>query len=128
MKTLFASVCLLLSSFFSCQQKESGFETLSVDDFADVINNPDVQRLDVRTVAEYSEGHIPGSVNVNVLDESFAAVADSVLQPSRPVALYCRSGKRSKKAARILSGKGFQVYELGTGFNGWVKVGRTVEK
>ncbi len=128
MKTLFASICLLFSSFFSCQQKEGSFESLSVGDFADVISDPEVQRLDVRTVAEYSEGHIPGSVNVNVLDESFAAVADSVLLPSRPVALYCRSGKRSKKAARILSEKGFKVYELSTGFNGWVEAGQTVEK
>ncbi len=128
MKTLFASICLLFSSFFSCQQEGGSFESLSVGDFADVISDPDVQRLDVRTVAEYSEGHIPGSVNVNVLDESFAAVADSVLQPSRPVALYCRSGKRSKKAARILSEKGFKVYELSTGFNGWIEAGQTVEK
>ena len=128
MKTLFASICLLFSSFFSCQQKGGSFESLSVGDFADVISDPDVQRLDVRTVAEYSEGHIPGSVNVNVLDESFAAVADSVLLPSRPVALYCRSGKRSKKVARILSEKGFKVYELSTGFNGWVEAGQTVEK
>lgn len=128
MRTLFASVCLLCFSFLSCQQKGNDFETLSVDDFADVINNPEVQRLDVRTVAEYSEGHIPGSVNINVLDDSFVAVADSVLQSSRPVALYCRSGKRSKKAARILSEKGFKVYELGTGFNGWVKAERIVEK
>ena len=118
----------MFSSFFSCQQKGGSFESLSVGDFADVISDPDVQRLDVRTVAEYSEGHIPGSVNVNVLDESFAAVADSVLQLSRPVALYCRSGKRSKKAARILSEKGFKVYELSTGFNGWIEAGQTVEK
>lgn len=97
MKTLFASFCLLFSFFSSCQQKGGNFETLSVEDFVNVINDPEVQRLDVRTVAEYSEGHIPGSMNVNVLDESFAAVADSVLQLSRPVALYCRSGKRSKK-------------------------------
>lgn len=128
MKTLFASICLLFSSVFSCQQKGGDFETLSVEDFAAVINNPDVQRLDVRTVAEYSEGHIPGSVNVNVLDDAFAVMADSVLQSSRPVALYCRSGKRSKKAARILSEKGFKVYELGTGFNGWVEAGQAVEK
>lgn len=119
---------MLLSTLFGCQQKGGDFETLSVTDFADVISDPDVQRLDVRTVGEYSEGHIPGSVNINVLDESFASVADSVLQAGRPVALYCRSGKRSKKAAAILSGKGFKVYELGTGFNGWVEAGQEVVK
>lgn len=119
---------MLLSTLFGCQQKGGDFETLSVTDFADIISDPDVQRLDVRTVGEYSEGHIPGSVNINVLDESFASVADSVLQAGRPVALYCRSGKRSKKAAAILSGKGFKVYELSTGFNGWVEAGQEVVK
>lgn len=128
MKALFASFCLLFSSLCACQQKGNDFESLSVQDFAKVINDQEVQRLDVRTVAEYTEGHIPGSMNVNVLDDSFASVADSVLQSSRPVALYCRSGKRSKKAARILSAKGFKVYELATGFNGWVEAGQVVEK
>lgn len=128
-KTWFTSICLLIISLFSCQQKEKGFKTLSVDEFADVINDPDVQRLDVRTVAEYSEGHIPGSFNINVLDEEhFASISESALDKNRPVALYCRSGKRSKKAARILSGKGFRIYELSTGFNGWKEAGQPVEK
>ena len=128
-KTWFTSICLLIISLFSCQPKEKGFKTLSVDEFADVINDPDVQRLDVRTVAEYSEGHIPGSLNINVLDEEhFTSIADSTLDKNRPVALYCRSGKRSKKAAQILSEKGFKVYELATGFNGWKEAGQTVEK
>lgn len=125
----FTNLCLLLTMFFSCQQKHNDFATMSVDDFAEVINNPTVQRLDVRTVAEYSEGHIPGSLNINVLDdEHFTSMADSALDKNRPVALYCRSGKRSKKAARILSGKGFKVYELATGFNGWKEAGQAVER
>lgn len=129
MKVLIVSLSLLLTSLFSCRQSSGKLETLSVDDFATVIADPLVQRLDVRTLAEYSEGHIPGSTNLNVLDdESFAAMADSVLLPSRPVALYCRSGKRSKKAADILSEKGYKVYELSTGFNGWVEAGKEVEK
>ena len=128
MKVLIVSLSLLLTSLFSCRQSSGKFETLSVDDFATVIADPTMQRLDVRTLAEYSEGHIPGSTNLNVLDESFATMADSVLLPSRPVALYCRSGKRSKKAADILSGKGYKVYELSTGFNGWVEAGKEVDK
>lgn len=128
-KMWFTDICLLIALLFSCQQKGGNFETVSVDEFAEVISDPTVQRLDVRTVAEYSEGHIPGSLNVNVLDdEHFAQVSDSALDKSRPVALYCRSGKRSKKAAQILSGKGFKVYELGTGFNGWKEAGQAVEK
>lgn len=106
MKVFFAGICLFFSTLFSCQQKGEDFESVSADEFATLIADSDIQRLDVRTVAEYSEEHIPGSININVLDEQFAAIADSTLQKDKPIALYCRSGKRSKKAAAILSRKG----------------------
>ena len=100
MNKLFTGLLLFLSMLFSCRQKGE-FKSLSVDDFESLIEAADVQRLDVRTLAEYSEEHIPASVNINVLDDSFAAIADSTLQKDKPVAVYCRSGKRSKKAAGI---------------------------
>ncbi len=127
-KAYFAGICLLISAFVSCQQKGGDFKSVSTDEFAILIADPEIQRLDVRTVAEYSEEHIPGSINVNVLDEQFAAIADSTLQRDKPVALYCRSGKRSKKAADILSRKGYTVYELDKGFNGWKEAGKETEK
>ena len=119
---------LFFLSLFSCQQKGSEYKTVSVDEFASLIANLEVQRLDVRTVAEYSEEHIPGSININVLNEEFEMVTDSVLQKNRPVALYCRSGRRSKKAAEILSKKGYTVYELDKGFMGWQAAGKDTEK
>lgn len=128
MKTFLAGVCLFFSSLFSCQQKGGDFKTVPADEFATLIANPEVQRLDVRTVAEYSEGHIPGSININVLNDEFAAAADSTLQKDKPVALYCRSGKRSKKAAAILSKKGYIVYDLDKGFNGWKESGKEIQK
>lgn len=72
--------------------------------------------------------NFPGSININVLDEQFAVVADSTLRKDAPVALYCRSGKRSKKAAAILSKKGYTVYELDKGFTGWKQAGKETEK
>lgn len=126
---LLTTIGLLLSALFVCQQKETAFQSLSTDEFATLITDPDVQRLDVRTVAEYSEGHIPGSLNINVLDEaSFGTIADSTLTKEKPVALYCRSGKRSKKAADILSRKGYKVFDLDKGFNAWVNAGKEVER
>ena len=86
---------------------------MNVDDFDNLIQNEDIQRLDVRTLAEYSEGHI--------------AMADSLLQKDKPVAVYCRSGKRSKKAANILSEKGYKVFELDKGFNSWQEAGKEIE-
>lgn len=120
-------ICLFLTSLFSCQPR-GDFKSLSVNDFASCLLDEEVQRLDVRTVAEYSEGHIPGAININVLDDSFAAMADSTLLKEKPVALYCRSGKRSKKAAAILSEKGYRVYDLDKGFNAWEEAGEKTEK
>lgn len=105
MNSMLMGICFLLSSLFSCQQSKRDFKTVPVKEFASLIEDASVQRLDVRTMAEYSEGHIPGTININVLDDSFAVMADSTLQKDKPVALYCRSGKRSKKAAAILSEK-----------------------
>ena len=102
MNSMLMGIWFLLSSLFSCQQSKGDFKTVPVKEFASLIQDESVQRLDVRTMAEYSEGHIPGTININVLDDSFAAMADSTLQKDKPVALYCRSGKRSKKAAAIL--------------------------
>lgn len=121
-------VCLLtVSSFFSCQSKGS-FQSMNVDEFAALIQDEHIQRLDVRTLAEYSEGHVARAIHINVMDEEFSAMADSLLTKERPVALYCRSGKRSKKAAAILEQKGFKVYELDKGFHSWQEAGKEIEK
>ena len=119
MNQLAVGLFLFLSSLFSCQQK-GDFKSMNVDDFDNLIQNEDIQRLDVRTLAEYSEGHIAKTININVMD-------DSLLQKDKPVAVYCRSGKRSKKAANILSEKGYKVFELDKGFNSWQEAGKEIE-
>ena len=101
---------------------------MNVEDFDALIQDEGMQRLDVRTLAEYSEGHIAKTSNINVMDDSFSSMADSLLQKDRPVAVYCRSGKRSKKAAAILSKKGYKVFELDKGFNSWQEAGKEIEK
>lgn len=127
MNQLTVGLMFFLSSLFSCQQK-GDYKSMNVEEFDSLIQNQDIQRLDVRTLAEYSEGHITRTVNINVMDDSFASMADSLLQKDKPVALYCRSGKRSKKAADILSSKGYKVFELNKGFNAWQEAGKEIEK
>ena len=122
-------VCIALIGLMACTPKQQDkFKNLSADEFEDYLQKDSIQLVDVRTVAEYTEGHIPGSLNINVLDEQFAALADSTLQKDKPIALYCRSGKRSKTAAAILSRKGYKVYELDKGFIGWKEAGKETEK
>ncbi|MBO5699255.1 MAG: rhodanese-like domain-containing protein [Bacteroidaceae bacterium] len=100
-------------------QTEAGFESVDVKTFNAIILNNEVQCVDVRTAAEHNDGHIPGSINIDVLQSDFAQIAEQKLIKNQPVAIYCRSGNRSKKAGKILMDLGFQVIELNVGYNGW---------
>ncbi len=117
----------ILASLFACQQK-GDYQSMGVDEFEKLINKGEIQLVDVRTPSEYAEGHIPQSANINVNGSSFAVIANKTLSKQEPVAVYCRSGQRSKKAAAILSKEGFTVYELDKGFNAWQQAGKEVEK
>ena len=116
-------VCACLFGLFACSAKaQDKFKNLSSDDFEKLIQDENIQR-----VAEYSQGHIPGSLNINVLDDKFSAEADELLDKERPVAVYCKSGRRSRNAARLLTQKGFKVYNLDKGFDNWKESGKDIE-
>lgn len=120
-------VCAFALGLMACNGKaKDNFKNLSADEFERLIQDDNIQVVDVRTVAEYSKGHLPASLNINVLDDSFSATADELLDKDRPVAVYCRSGKRSRNAARILDKKGFKVYNLDKGFENWKELGKDV--
>lgn len=122
-------VCVFLFGMMACSSKpKDKFTNLSTDEFERLIENENVQRLDVRTVAEYSEGHIPGSININIMDDSFSSLADQVLDKSQPIAVYCKSGRRSRNAARLLVKKGYTVYNLDKGILNWIELGKDIEK
>ena len=130
MKKVFV-IMLALTAFVACQVKveskmygKGEIVSVGVDEFARAIADSTVQLVDVRTAGEYSQGTIPGSVNIDVNSGEFGVTADSLLDKSRTVAVFCRSGRRSKKAAEILSLNGFNVVELDKGYNSWVEAGK----
>jgi len=117
----------IFCSLFGCTPAEN-FKSVEVDEFAQVISDTTVVRLDVRTASEYEDGHIAGAVNIDVLKGSFEEKAQSTLPKDKTIALYCRSGNRSKKAARKLTELGYNVVELDSGFKGWTKAGKDIVK
>lgn len=128
LKLLAMSIISILCSIFGCKaQGTSGFETVSVDRFEQTIADTSVVRLDVRTPDEYAEGHIAGAVNIDVTANGFDQKA-STLPKDRTIALYCRSGRRSKKAAQILAQMGYKVVELESGIIGWTSAGKETTK
>lgn len=69
--------------------------------------------IDVRTPEEFALGHVPGAVNIPF--EQVASRVAEVGDPSKPVVLYCRSGRRSGIAARALQDLGFtRLYDMQT--------------
>ena len=119
-------ILLLLTA--SCTMKfsnevygEGKISTVPASVFADSIDNPGVQLVDVRTPDEFAAGNIPGSVNIDVLTGHFGETAATMLDKAYTVAVYCRSGNRSKNAAKTLSMMGYNVVELDGGYNDWVK-------
>lgn len=126
MKTLLATI--ILAGLLSCQSSKPVFRSVSVDEFQHLIADSSVIRLDVRTAKEFDEGHIPNAVNIDVLQPDFLHKILSSLPRKRTIAVNCRSGKRSKKAAELLIKKGYKVVELDAGFNGWLEEGKEVTK
>lgn len=120
--------CKLITSAFAslfavvgfAQSNTNGFESLKSTDFATfVADTAHYQILDVRRPDEFSAGHLPNALNINVLDSSFEQLCQSKLSKEKGVAVYCRSGRRSKVAAEKLVRMGFTVKELDGGFLSW---------
>ncbi|RYD46382.1 MAG: rhodanese-like domain-containing protein [Verrucomicrobiaceae bacterium] len=88
-----------------------------------------IQLLDVRTPEEWNEGHIRGAKLVTYPADDLAAKAAKAVDPQKPVLVYCRSGARSAKAAKLLRDAGFKdVREMAGGTLAWEKEGRPLVK
>ena len=73
--------------------------------------------LDVRQPGEYEEDHIPGAKLVPLGDLKEGTQG---LDPTKPTLVYCAIGGRSRVAAQLLSGRGFQeVYNLSGGIKAY---------
>lgn len=74
----------------------------------------DVIVLDVREQEEYDSGHIPGAVLLPLGAIDGESAAEAIPKKDATVLVYCRSGSRSKRAAKALAELGYTgVYEFG---------------
>jgi rhodanese-related sulfurtransferase len=87
----------------------------------------DLLVLDVRDPKEYTESHIPGSVNIPYGD---LLERMGELPTDRTIAAICSGGKRSGLAASILQREGFDdVVHVGNGGTGtWQRLGHPVDR
>lgn len=100
--------------------RSTTYRAVEVDQFETAIAAPEIVIVDVRTAAEHAQGHIPGTdLNLDVQQGDFMAKAMESVPAGSTVAIYCRSGRRSKTAAKMLQSCGYRVVELDKGFNAW---------
>ncbi len=122
MRKLFA-IALLAILFNSCSSGQTNSTTkanLSAIEFAEKLKEtPSATIIDVRTLDEFSKGHLANANNYdwngNEFDKQIAP-----LDKSKPVFIYCLSGGRSSSAASKMRSDGFKtVYELDGGIMKW---------
>jgi rhodanese-related sulfurtransferase len=104
--------------------------------------------VDVRSEQEFEQGHVPGSLNLPLMlrgpagltpNPEFMDVAKAAFRADERLIIGCKSGSRSRRAAELLLGAGFQeLCDLSAGFDagrdpfgrvtpGWSRSGLAVE-
>jgi rhodanese-related sulfurtransferase len=95
---------------------------------AQSMNQQGALLLDVREPAEYAAIHAPNA-KLMPLGEVGLRVKELEAWKDKPVAVICRSGRRSAQAVAILREAGFtQVVNVQGGTNAWVQAGLEVIK
>jgi rhodanese-related sulfurtransferase len=69
--------------------------------------------IDVRTPAEFAEGHLDGAINIPVELPTFTAQID-LLDPDADYLVYCRTGRRAEAAIAYMDTLGMTSKNLGS--------------
>lgn len=91
------------------------YKTLSPEEFSQLVPG-DVTIVDVREHREVAGGAISGSINIplGTLSEHMEKIP-----LEHPVAVYCRGGGRSARAAQLLADRGYDVLNLDGGYTAY---------
>ena len=96
------------------QNKEAAYVNITAEEAKQIMDTEEGYIiLNVRTLEEYDEGHIPGAIQIS--HDEIEEKAEEVLTDKKQLILvYCRSGRRSKLAAEALVELGYtNIKEFG---------------
>ncbi len=105
---------VFLAGKVPADRKQAEYTSISMEDAKEIFATPgNYVILDVRRADEYTEGHIPGAINV--ANEDIGAEQPAELPDlDRVIFVYCRSGRRSKEASAKLAALGYtNIFEIG---------------
>ena len=118
--------CLLATLGLTTACGQQNFENTDVQGFSELVADSNVVVLDVRTVAEFTEGHIERAILIDQGQSDFIEKAKSTLPIEKKIAVYCRSGRRSANAAGKLADIGYKCVNLKGGIISWKDAGKPV--
>lgn len=124
--TAVLAAVLAVGGLAACSGGSDAITLVAPSAAVEVLAQPGLAVVDVRTPAEFASGHLPGAVNLDVEGGSFAQQVEP-LPKDATYFVYCQSGNRSKVATTKLADLGFtHVYELQGGIAAWQADGGTV--
>ena len=102
----------------------NGYRNLTVDQFESETASGAVAVVDVRTPEEYAEGHLRDASNCDWKAVDFLQQMEKAYPKGTPLAVYCRSGKRSADASKALTKAGYTVFNMLGGYLAWTEAGK----
>lgn len=116
---VFISAAVLAGCSSGSSASPASYKQISAEEAKKIMDTEeDYIILDVRTQAEYDEGHIPGAILLP--HDTVTDMAEGLLpDKDQLILVYCRSGNRSKQASEALTQLGYtNITEFG-GINSW---------
>lgn len=120
--------CLLATLGLTSACGQQNFENTDVQGFSELVADSNVVVLDVRTAAEFAEGHIKGAILIDQGQSDFVEKVKDALPIEKKIAVYCRSGRRSANAAGKLADVGYKCINLKGGIIAWKEADMPVTK
>lgn len=113
MKIVVKTLVIVFISFLlvGCGDTSTGtMSKINTEEVKKILDNKDENYIliDVREDYEFSEGHIPGAINIplgNITNVDYSL--------DKIIIVYCKSGNRSNQAAIKLKNMGYNVKDMG---------------
>jgi rhodanese-related sulfurtransferase len=125
---IFLSGLVLMLTLGACAASQPAAELIDAQQAQQILQQQNVQVLDIRTPAEFADGHLAKARNLDFYASDFAEQLKQ-LDPKAPYVMYCASGRRSAEAHLQMKAMGFeQVYEIQGGYQAWQSQNLPVQK
>ncbi|MDG2455817.1 MAG: thioredoxin domain-containing protein [Bacteroidia bacterium] len=116
--TKWSMIAMIVTLIAACGTSKIENSSVDVKTFANKMVNTKYTLVDVRSPEEFAMNHLENASNIDVNSSDFAQKA-ALLDKSKDVLVYCKSGGRSTMAAAQIKAMGYNVYELGGGILRW---------